>query len=360
MKLLITLDFPPEIGGIQRYLFDIVRYTFSSNDIVLAGCVRKPGHSYKELQAKVTWVSSPISFLNKKWSCVPLFLHFLKLIFSKKNIKEISCGNVYAGIVPWAASFFIRLRYTVYTHGTEILFYQQRTLRGRILKSVLTKADHLYSNSSFTCSLLKEAGIKNVPEIIPPRIKIYSPDDISAKWPEKTVEKAADTRPQILCVGRLVARKGFAFAIEALALLPQDIPWQCVIVGDGPLGQQLKTMCRNKNIEHSVIFKKRLSDEELSREFDRSTMFVLPGASEGGVEGFGIVLIEAMAHRVPVIAGSVGAVPEVLDNGACGILVGPGDVAGLSGEIRRLLGDASLRNQLAAAAFNRVKRCYAW
>jgi glycosyltransferase involved in cell wall biosynthesis len=237
MKLLITLDFPPEVGGIQRYLFDIVRYTFSSEDRVLAGCVRKPGHSYKELQAQVTWVSSPISFLNKKWSCVPLLLHFLKLLLSIKNINEISCGNMYAAIVPWAASFFIRLRYSVYTHGTEVLYLQKHSIKSWILKNVLKKAHLIYSNSNYTSSLLKDAGIDKEPKVIYPRVVVLLLENNLKKSSERSAP------PQILCVGRLVARKGFAYAVEALSLLPREVQWQCLIVGDGPLGPRLETMC---------------------------------------------------------------------------------------------------------------------
>lgn len=366
MKLLVTLDFPPEIGGIQRYLFDIVRFTFSSDDRVLAGCScsRTPRISYEEVQAKIRWVSTPCSVFNKKISCVPLFLHFIKLLRDAPDAYEITCGNVYAAVVPWIASFFMPVRYAVYTHGTEILFLRKRTFRGWVLKKVLTNAVRLISNSRYTASLLKQAGIDREATIIPPRVVIPSSGYNLAKAPDASGQSAAAEIPQILCVGRLVPRKGFGAALKALALLPSELEWQCVVVGDGPLGPALQALCVEKNIVHRMTFKKNLSDDELSAQYNRSTLFVLPGSREGevdvGVEGFGIVLIEAMAHRVPVIAGRCGAVEEVLESGACGIIVEPGDVAGLSREIRGLLIDPFLRRRLTTAAFDRVKRCYAW
>ena len=362
MKLLVTLDFPPEIGGIQRYLFDIVRFTFSPDDRVLAGCSGWRTHriSYKEVQAKIQWVSTPFSVFNKKFSCVPLFLHFVKCIRAAPDACEVTCGNVYAAFVPWIASFFMPIRYAVYTHGTEILFLRKRTFRGWVLKKVLARAFRLFSNSRYTASLLKQAGIDKEATIIPPRVVIPSSDGNLPKAPDAAGQEATTEIPQILCVGRLVPRKGFGAALNALALLPSEFEWQCVIVGDGPLGSALQALCVEKNIVHRVAFKKALSDDELSAQYDRSSLFILPGSREGGVEGFGIVLIEAMAHRVPVIAGRCGAIAEVLENGACGILVEPGDVAGLSREIRNLLSDTLLRRRLAAAAFDRVKRCYAW
>ncbi len=360
MKLLVTLDFPPEIGGIQRYLFDIVRFTFSPEDRVLVGCTRKPAPPFRESYTNILWISSPLSFLNKKLSCIPLFFHLVKMLISHKNIQEIFCGNVYAGIVPWAASFFTHVHYSVYTHGTEILFLQRKTFRGRILKQILQKARLLYANSRFTVSLLKDAGIEKEVCVISPRVVIPEHAADIYGLPAKYGRPPENALPQILCVGRLVARKGFANALEALYLLPEDLPWHCVIVGNGPLAPSLRAICRARMIDRRVTFKSRLSDDELSGEFDRSTLFVLPGAKDGGVEGFGIVLIEAMSHRIPVIAGRTGAVSEVLDDGACGILVEPGDIVGLSREIYRLLDDGSLRMHLARSAFERVKRCYAW
>jgi phosphatidyl-myo-inositol dimannoside synthase len=357
MKLLVTLDFPPEIGGIQRYLFDIVRFTFSSDDRVLVGCSRKPPMPYQELHANIKWVCTPLSFLNKKLSCIPLFFQFITIIRNNRITPEITCGNVYAGLIPWVASFFMRVRYAVYTHGTEILFLQKRTFRGWVLKNVLKKAFLLYSNSQYTVSLLREAGISKETAIFPPRVLVPLRMDNFEPASEKIV---GDTVAQILCVGRLVQRKGFNVMLEALALLPSDMQWRCVIIGDGPLKSQLMSICSKRSLSHRITFKRTLSDEELSREYDRSSIFVLPAAKEGGVEGFGIVLIEAMAHKVPVIAGRTGGIVEVLENGACGILVEPGDAIGLSREIGSLLKDDVLRLRLAEAAIERVKRCYAW
>jgi phosphatidyl-myo-inositol dimannoside synthase len=366
MKLLVTLDFPPEIGGIQRYLSDIVRFTFSPEDRVLAGCSRSSARrtSIDRIRARIQWVSIPFSFLNKKFSCIPLLMHFIKLVWSAPQSHEVSCGNVYAAIVPWVASFFMPVRYAVYTHGTEIFFLRKRTARAWLLKKILKSATRLFSNSRYTESLLKQAGIDGEVTIIPPRVVIPPSKSEHAPVSHATEQTVESRIPQILCVGRLVPRKGFGAALDALALVPSGMEWQCMIVGDGPLGPALRARCVEKKINERVTFKNNLSDDELSVHYDRSSIFVLPGAEAGsvelGVEGFGIVLIEAMAHGVPVIAGRTGAVPEVLEDGACGILVEPGDVAALSREIRRLLGDQPLRRRLAAAALDRVKRCYAW
>jgi phosphatidyl-myo-inositol dimannoside synthase len=360
MKLLVTLDFPPEIGGIQRYLFDIVRFTFSSEDRVLVGCSRKPLRPYQELHANIKWISTPLSLLNKKFSCIPMFFQFIAVVGQAKNTPEITCGNVYAGLIAWGASFFMRVRYAVYTHGTEILFLQKKSIRGWVLKKVLNKAFFLYSNSHYTVSLLREAGISKETAVLPPRVVIPLRRDTIQTASEKTGNPVGGTPAKILCVGRLVPRKGFSVLLEALSLLPADMQWQCTIVGDGPLKSQLTSICSKRSLSHRVAFKKTLSDEELSHEYDQSSIFVLPAAHSGGVEGFGIVLIEAMAHKVPVIAGRSGGVAEVLENGACGILVEPGDAIGLSREIGTLLKDDVLRLRLAKAAFERVKRCYAW
>jgi len=118
--MLITLDFPPEHGGIQRYLYGIVKFTYSKEDCVLIGCSVKNILTFKELPPCIHTFSTPLSGWNKKISCIPIFICFLKTTLRGKKY-EIECGNVYAAIVPWLASFFLKkINYSVYTYGTEL------------------------------------------------------------------------------------------------------------------------------------------------------------------------------------------------------------------------------------------------
>ncbi|HEX7511319.1 MAG TPA: hypothetical protein VF335_08470, partial [Chitinivibrionales bacterium] len=173
MKLLLTLDFPPEKGGIQRYLSGIVRHTFTASDLVLVGCGRIENNYAPVGLATILRVTTPFSQWNKKFSCIPLFCRLIALKITRRDSMEVLCGNVYAASVAWAASlFFKNISYGVYTYGTELLKLQERSLTGWVLRRVLKKADVFYALGEFTAKLLRDAGISARPIIAPPRIEL--------------------------------------------------------------------------------------------------------------------------------------------------------------------------------------------
>jgi glycosyltransferase involved in cell wall biosynthesis len=361
MKVMVTLDFPPEIGGIQRYLLGIVQHTFSKDDRVLVGCSRRVEGGPVESPAPVRRFSTPFSRWNKKLSCIPLFFYFVKTMLALKGPCEVSCGNVYAACVPWAASFFMKkLDYAVYTYGTELLALKKASIKARLLKKVFAKAGRIYALGQFTALQLREIGIAAKPLIVPPRIELVPEIIGRALMPERKADCADLDNISILSVGRLVRHKGHGILLEAVSLLPQGLPWTCVIVGNGPLRDALLSDAAAKKIDDRVSILSGLSDEALWDEYGKASVFVLPSLMDNGAEGFGIVLLEAMSRWVPVIACAAGGVAEVLDNGACGVLVEPGNAPALAGAILRLHGDPELRRRLSLSAYERVRISYAW
>jgi hypothetical protein len=111
MKILLTLDFPPEIGGIQKYLYDIVLHTYGQEDMVLAGSGRPVADADIKVNARTVWLSTPFSKWNKKLSLVPMLWKYLARIFAKSELFEVECGNVFAAIVPWVAGFITGVSY---------------------------------------------------------------------------------------------------------------------------------------------------------------------------------------------------------------------------------------------------------
>ena len=362
MKILLTLDFPPEIGGIQKYLFDIVRHTYGHEDLVLAGCPRPASGEGVEEGARVVWLSTPFSRWNKKFSLLPLLLKYVRCVFVKNELFEVECGNVYAALAPWVARFITGINYSVYTHGTELFFLRKTSVWGPLLRKVLGDSQKIFANSAYTASLMKEAGFLNEIAIVSPKIDLprNGREGAVARKAKKEAYAHVDSI-DILCVGRLVPHKGHSVLLDAVSMLSGNKSWRLVIVGNGPLYQDLIDLCEEKNIQQHVMFKNAVSREDLEREYEKAALFVLPSLERiDGVEGFGIVLLEAMAHGVPVIASCVGGNPEVLDDGACGILVEAGNSVALAHAILALNDDAPKRRSLVAAAYERVRTQYAW
>jgi glycosyltransferase involved in cell wall biosynthesis len=166
----------------------------------------------------------------------------------------------------------------------------------------------------------------------------------------KAVPRARHDRaiPVLVAVGRLKAPKDFLTLVRAIALLPQD-SCECLIVGEGPDRAELDAEIERLRLRDRVTLAGERSDvPELLAGAD---VFVLSSASEG----MPISVLEAMAAGLPVVATSVGGVPELVADGENGFLVDPGDPEGLASALGRLLADRELRRRLGEAGHARVR-----
>ena len=162
--------------------------------------------------------------------------------------------------------------------------------------------------------------------------------------------------PVVVAVGRFVEWKGQHVVIDAVPSVLKEIPGaRFRIVGASMSAQatayerRLKEQVRDLGIEEHVTFPGFISDvASIYRDCD----LAIHAATTG--EPFGLVLVEAMAYGVPLIASDGGACPEVVEPGVSGILVPPGDAGKLAAEIVRVLSDRELANRLAEGGFARV------
>ncbi|MDP1809216.1 MAG: glycosyltransferase [Actinomycetota bacterium] len=122
-----------------------------------------------------------------------------------------------------------------------------------------------------------------------------------------------------------------------------------IIAGDGPLFDELSKSIRDRRLEANIWLLGHVADTRPLLAL--SDIFCLPSKNEP----FGLVLLEAMAAGLPVVAANSGGVPEIIEDGLSGVLAPPGDVAALSGAIESLADDEGKRRQLAAAGLAGVK-----
>lgn len=160
---------------------------------------------------------------------------------------------------------------------------------------------------------------------------------------------------RMLFVGRLEPRKGFRVAVDAFAELGHCYPdLRLVVVGDGPQRTQVRRLPRGLRARVDMIG--RVSHAALPTYHAASDFFVAPAT---GRESFGIVLVEAMAAGLPVIASDLPGYGEVVRHEREGLLVTPGDPAALADASARLLDDSALANRLSHAGGLRA-RTFAW
>lgn len=168
-----------------------------------------------------------------------------------------------------------------------------------------------------------------------------------ALWP-------AASRLRLLAVGRLSRYKGFDVLIEALAQVEDA---GLLLVGSGECRRELEAQVAARRLGDRVRFAGELDDDALASAYAAADAFVLPSLDRG--EAFGLVLLEAMRAGLPVAASAIpgSGVGEVVVDGGTGLLVAPGDVAGLASALRAL-GDARLRARLGAAGQARWRSAF--
>lgn len=169
-------------------------------------------------------------------------------------------------------------------------------------------------------------------------VKLPMGIDVGA-MPCKTRRLNSSEKVRLLSVGRLVEMKGREYAIRAAARLSQRYAIQYDIVGDGPLRGELQDLIEELNVSDSITLRGWISSDQLKTLYQQAHLFIHPSvtSSDGNQEGQGVVLLEAQAYGIPVIATRHGAFPESMVDGLTGYLVSEKDVDGLSAAIEDLI-----------------------
>lgn len=161
---------------------------------------------------------------------------------------------------------------------------------------------------------------------------------------------------RLLCVGRLVAKKGHDDLLDALALLPICLHWRLDLIGGGERGTELEARARKNGLADRITFRGPLAQPDVVAAMRAADLFVLPTkpTSTGDRDGLPNVLMEAASQRLPILATAFAGTPEFITDGAHGVLVPPGEPDALSRALLRLARDPALRRRLGEAAHGRL------
>jgi glycosyltransferase involved in cell wall biosynthesis len=178
------------------------------------------------------------------------------------------------------------------------------------------------------------------------------------KAPSRRDGRSADDPVVILSVGRAVEKKGYDDLLAALAQLPPGLSWRFVHIGGGPLLESLKVLAGRLGIAGRIQWRGPQDQASVLAELRAGDLFALASrtASDGDRDGLPNVLLEAQSQSLCVAATRAGAIPELITDGDNGLLVEPGDVAGLAAALARLVGDPELRARLGAAGAAKLRR----
>jgi glycosyltransferase involved in cell wall biosynthesis len=206
----------------------------------------------------------------------------------------------------------------------------------RVAVAGLRNADAIRTVTGYTTGIVRELGLEPADEF--PAYMDF--DSFLQEPPRPSPEK-----PQAVFVGVLERYKNLDGLAEAWPLVAARVPESRLrIVGSGTLRPVVERLVGES--DGRVVWDARLSQTEISTALDESTVLVLPSRSEG----MGRVIVEAFCRARPVIGTRVGGIPDLVDDGVNGLLVEPGDTAGLADALVRVLGDRELAERLSGAA----------
>ncbi|MDF9392753.1 MULTISPECIES: glycosyltransferase family 4 protein [Methylococcus] len=168
-------------------------------------------------------------------------------------------------------------------------------------------------------------------------------------------EERESGRPEVLFLGRLREKKGVFDLVRAIPVVLKRVPDTVfTLAGDGEM-EAVRRLAVDLGVSDAIKLPGWIKDAEKDAELSAARVLALPSY----FEGLPVCILEAMAGGVPVVATSVGGIPELLADGECGLLVPPGDVEALAEALVLVLQDAALRRRLRESAFRRVLNYYA-
>ena len=350
--LLCTHDFPPHVGGIQTYSYEVARGLSSRGEevTVLAPQAEGDREFDRRQDFKIVRAGSKIG----------LYLKFPGILF-REGIDKILVAHRadYAALSSWA-NLLRGIDYYIVAHGGEVLLPWRR----KSIRKNFRRARRIMAVSNFTARELIKIGVPDekitiIPNGVAP--ERFKPEIDCSSLKEKL---GISGRKVILTVSHLVKRKGHQKVIQALPEVLKKVPGAVyLIVGEGPEENNLRESARRCGLEHQVIFAGSVSPGDLPLYYNAADVFIMASYAieeEGDFEGFGIVFLEANACGKPVIGGKSGGVEEAVVEGETGLLVNPLNEKEIAEALVRLLTDEELSGKLGKRGRERTEKELNW
>jgi glycosyltransferase involved in cell wall biosynthesis len=241
-------------------------------------------------------------------------------------------------------------------HGAELALARRNRVIARVLRRSLLTADALSCNSSHTRAEIEGlCGRSAVPTVIPYGATVASTGPLR-DWSTSREEAT------LLFSGRLIQRKGVDYLIRALPRILEQRPVRLLITGEGDRKAEWERLATRLGLGERVQFLGFVSASRLAELYHRCDLYVHPAIFDDAndTEGLGVSLIEALFHRCPVVASSVGGIVDVIKHEQTGLLVPERDEGALAAAILRILGDSALARRLGEGGGLFAERHFDW
>jgi phosphatidylinositol alpha-1,6-mannosyltransferase len=355
--LLVTNDFPPKIGGIQSYLWELWRRLSPAQFAVLTSPHRSAAAFDAQQAFRVERTREPV-LLPQPW-----MVHRVDAMAEEFDADLVMLDPaVPLGLIgPYLAR-----PYGVVLHGAEVTVPGRLPVTGQLLAHVLRRATIVIAAGGYPASEAERVAGRSLPiTVIPPGVDIdrFRPltDDERAKV--RTDLGLPEESPLVVSISRLVPRKGIDTVIRAVARLADDHPGVSLAVsGAGRDRRRLGRVALDSGAQ--VRFLGRLDNAALPGLYGCGDVFSAVCRSRWmGLEqeGFGIVFVEAAAAGTPQVAGRSGGAHEAVADGETGVIVDdPDDVGATAAAIGGLLADPGRRRRMAEASRQRAEQEFSY
>jgi phosphatidyl-myo-inositol dimannoside synthase len=343
-SLLVTNDFPPKLGGIQSYLYELWRRLPPADTTVLTtpydGAAEWDAQQAFRVVRTKQKVLLPTRALARDVDALA---------------REVRADVVFVDPMLPLGLIGPKLRaapYVVLTHGAEITVSGRLPVTHQLGRRVLRGAAAVVAAGGYPAAQATHVAGRHVRGVIvPPGVDVerFRPLDDAQRTSARERFGLDTTRPLVLGLSRLVPRKGFDVVIDAVAGLP-DV--QLAIAGGGRDQPRLERRARA-----NTTFLGRVPDADLGALYACADVFAMCCRERWAgleAEGFGIVFLEAAACGVPSVAGRSGGAHEAVVDGETGFVVPPRDVSAVRAKLHSLVDDPGLRLRMGAAARRRA------
>ena len=360
--LVITNDFPPRPGGIQTFGYEIVR-RFEPNSVTVLTSDWEGAAEFDAAQDFKIIRAQTQTLLPSKAT-----LAMAREIVVAENITRVLFGA--AAPLGLLASPLRKLgvqNIVGMTQGHETGWAMTPGMR-QALRKIGNDTDHLTYISEYTHKKIAKAlspdAASRMRRIVPGvNVTEFSPAN-AVVGNQLRADLGWMDRPVIVCVSRLMARKGQDELIRALPEVHRTSPKaSLIIVGEGPFRKDLESLIKKLHLEEFVHLTGKVSQTDLSKWYAAGDIFAMPCRTRVGgwdVEGLGIVFLEGSATGLPVIVGdSGGAIDAVLD-GETGYLVDGNNTGEIAQRISFLISNPDVAKQMGEAGRNWVTQEWSW
>lgn len=356
--LLVTLEYPPFIGGVANHLASLAE-NFDPNKIVVLADNYPDSKSF-DSQQKYKIIRKKLLFklIRPRW----LLMYFVvKKIVRRYNIEQILVGQI---LPVGKIASMLKLPYIIMTYAMDVTILGAVDRKKKMAQNIIDQAKYIVTISDFTKNQLIKLGTdEEKVKLVYPCPTLKSTDINDQKLAEVKNKYNPNNKKIILTTGRLVQRKGQDMVIKAMKkVIEQENDVLYLIGGKGEYEKKLKDLVKERSLEDYVKFIGFFSEEELPYLYAMSDVFIMASRQleDQDVEGFGIVFLEANMFEKPVIGGNSGGIPSAVEDNVSGLLVDPTSIDEISDAIIKLLTDPELAQRLGQQGKQRVLNEFRW